>query len=253
MCRKERSKDHIRALFTLIELLVVVAIIAILAALLLPMLSHAKRVAENAVCMNNLKQTALWSIQYASDADGILPLNATSNTIGWNTLTKNKWTKTFVQETRSPESLQCPAARKTLIPRHNHDRAVDYSVNVFLGGVHTWESRNLEVPRATMLNTDAWWYADCSAPLYSWSPEEYHAYRFMDMQHTYSDWYLPYGPWMWGNGLDVSGMIRNCELVGKGHPSSRNNFAYGDGHVAGMSFQSFLNMADLDEFRAKPD
>src|SRR5580658_2285403 len=53
--------------FTLIELLVVIAIIAILAALLLPALAAAKRKAQQANCVNNLKQVTLASLMYVDD------------------------------------------------------------------------------------------------------------------------------------------------------------------------------------------
>ena len=53
--------------FTLIELLVVIAIIAILAALLLPALSAAKRRAQQASCVSNLKQITMASLMYVDD------------------------------------------------------------------------------------------------------------------------------------------------------------------------------------------
>ncbi len=59
--------------FTLIELLVVIAIIAILAAMLLPALSKAKKAAERANCVSNLKQIAMAVHMYAGDNRDVLP------------------------------------------------------------------------------------------------------------------------------------------------------------------------------------
>ncbi len=55
--------------FTLIELLTVVAIIAILVALLLPVLSNAKRQSMRVVCLNNLRQCRLACNLFADDHD----------------------------------------------------------------------------------------------------------------------------------------------------------------------------------------
>jgi prepilin-type N-terminal cleavage/methylation domain-containing protein/prepilin-type processing-associated H-X9-DG protein len=59
--------------FTLIELLVVIAIIAILAALLLPVLSSAKRKAAQAACINNQKQLAMGVKMYLQDNGDTYP------------------------------------------------------------------------------------------------------------------------------------------------------------------------------------
>lgn len=57
--------------FTLIELLVVIAIIAILAAMLLPALAAAKAKAQQAYCLNNLKQTGYAFTMYRGDNNDV--------------------------------------------------------------------------------------------------------------------------------------------------------------------------------------
>ena len=64
--------------FTLIELLVVIAIVGILAALLLPVLSSAKKHAQRTTCLNNLKQINLAVQLYAGANGDTLP--AATNT-----------------------------------------------------------------------------------------------------------------------------------------------------------------------------
>ena len=59
--------------FTLIELLVVVAIIALLTSILVPSLNEARELAQQVVCLSNLKQLGLASAMYAMENNDRLP------------------------------------------------------------------------------------------------------------------------------------------------------------------------------------
>ena len=62
-----------RKAFTLIELLVVVAVIGILASTLLPARLKAESSADRAICVNNLRQTAMSLRLYAEDHSDVPP------------------------------------------------------------------------------------------------------------------------------------------------------------------------------------
>ncbi|MEM6852862.1 MAG: prepilin-type N-terminal cleavage/methylation domain-containing protein [Planctomycetota bacterium] len=66
------TKLRRRSGFTLIELLVVISIIALLIGLLLPALSAARSAGRSVACLSNMKQLGIASIQYTSDYDGRL-------------------------------------------------------------------------------------------------------------------------------------------------------------------------------------
>jgi len=59
--------------FTLIELLVVISIIVLLAAMLLPVLSRIREMANKSVCSSNIRQHALALTAYADENNGNLP------------------------------------------------------------------------------------------------------------------------------------------------------------------------------------
>ena len=112
------------AAFTLIELLVVIAIIAILAALLLPALARAKRSAQRASCLSNLKQQGVAWRLYLDDNGARFPdRRDLKNTLPGGYMPWPSWPKSdpragwaalvLSNVIRSPEIWSCPALPAT--------------------------------------------------------------------------------------------------------------------------------------------
>jgi prepilin-type N-terminal cleavage/methylation domain-containing protein len=140
--------------FTLIELLVVIAIIAILASMLLPALAAAKRRAQAAQCINNLKQLQLGWVVYAGDfGDTMMPNSpSTASGVSWiGNLAIENWdfnngnTNATLYDTNLMAGYmtaqlgvyRCPADN---IPSQNGQRIRTYSMQGQVGGTLQYQS-----------------------------------------------------------------------------------------------------------------
>ena len=77
--------------FTLIELLTVIAVIAILAAILIPVIGNVRQKADEATCLNNLRQIGAAIGLYQSDHKGAFPAAVE----GWPPVDPGQWFRQF--------------------------------------------------------------------------------------------------------------------------------------------------------------
>lgn len=77
--------------FTLVELLVVIGIISLLISILLPTLNRVRETARSAKCMNNMRQIALATINYANDNNGLMPGRAGTGALVFNGDVSQSW------------------------------------------------------------------------------------------------------------------------------------------------------------------
>jgi prepilin-type N-terminal cleavage/methylation domain-containing protein/prepilin-type processing-associated H-X9-DG protein len=93
--------------FTLVELLVVIGIIAVLIAILLPVLSKARKAAITVNCASNMRQAGIALTLYQHDNKGFLPLPLTY--VAPSTLVWPYAVGRYIGGIRPYERIHCPA------------------------------------------------------------------------------------------------------------------------------------------------
>lgn len=148
-----------RSGFTLIELLVTISIIGVLATLILGASTAARKRADTAVCLSNLRQQGAVLAIYAAENDGSLPA-ALGNVDPYNSGTLVSWMMVlqYYAEMNFPKDRQrnimlCPSALQTY-PGGVARRT--YAMNVAGGAGNTPQKlARFTKPSATALVVDA--------------------------------------------------------------------------------------------------
>lgn len=149
----------------MIELLVVIAIVAILAAILLPVLSSAQRRAQDAACLNNLKQMAMANILYAGDYNGVLMQPQGGNSPYG---IKSEWIGGLIDYySKATNVLLCPAARMPVANPAAQGISVYSTPGNPAGGGQGGSANNDYVVYLTV-NSPLGWTLGCSYTYNAW-------------------------------------------------------------------------------------
>jgi prepilin-type processing-associated H-X9-DG protein/prepilin-type N-terminal cleavage/methylation domain-containing protein len=155
-------KDSLRpkTAFTLVELLVVIGIIAVLIGILLPVISKARRHAQQAACCSNLRQLTHAFIMYVNDNGGWFPRPAANSLflpedwIYYQTYAgrdpRDGAINKYLGKTFDPRIYRCPGDDAELHKTHFEGGPVgyaryeySYSVNELI--CHTWPYDTMKI------------------------------------------------------------------------------------------------------------
>lgn len=236
--------------FTLVELLVVIGVIAVLISILLPALSRSLAAARAVQCQSNLRQIAMWGMQYATEYSGWLPSRGENppslggSGLYWWEISNTNWADKagpyglWKANATYGTTMHCPEAINVVTVRTGN-YGCNYGLNQYLGGGHTSSGGvNGPAPRTKLLSDKAYWFGE--ARIFNSGGWDFHPTLSLSTATA------PNGnfPWNWqntGNGGS------SPATTFKGHPNNTNFFVFGDGHCAGVTQNEYLKMSAAEQ------
>lgn len=217
---RDQHPSRRQTAFTLIELLTVIAIIGILAAIIIPTVGKVRQTARNATCLSNLRQIANGALLYAADnKDRIPPRNiGYSDAHYWPVWLLGK------QANQGEKGVMACAVQiangfKREISTGDGPVSYSYSANNYFCG--SW---NGTASTGGTVNGKYWCFSELTNPSKTSLYTELTATSYAIYSYTRTD----------------SDFFRYAH-------NDRQNFAYADGHVAGLR-KSEIRNDDKDVF-----